>query len=821
MEPPPRATYRVQLHAGFGFDHAAGIAEYLSDLGVSHLYASPYLQAAPGSTHGYDIVDHGRVNAELGGPSAHARMCEALAHSGLSQVLDIVPNHMAVGVADNLWWWDVLEHGAQSRFARYFDVDWDAAGDDRILLPILGERYFDALEAGLIRVVLDGDRVTVRYRDHVLPAAPRSIAALGSAGHVDEAVLERINGNLEALDAFLEHQSWRLAYWKTAATDLRYRRFFDVSALAGLRVEDPEVFARTHALLLGFLRDRMASGLRIDHPDGLRDPEQYLARLRAAAPGAWIVVEKILGEGESLPPSWPVDGTTGYEALRLLDQVQVDAEAEASMTQLAARFAGGPQDWAEMARQAKLQILNEVLAAECARAAELAHQILVSRMPLRDCTRLETRTALTELLASYDVYRSYVRPGSAPSAHDCATVRAALARAAARQPEVAPRVWSALEDVLLLRDGDPLSGELALRVQQLTGPVAAKGIEDTLFYRHVRLLALNEVGGTPERFGIPVDALHRAFEALPHARSMLTTSTHDTKRGEDTRARLIALTQMPTAWAAAVERWSQRSRTHRSEAVDGVTEYFFYQTLVGAHPLDVERAWTYMQKAIREAKQHTSWTRSDSAYEAAIERFVRGVCGDRALMDEVARFVAELAPLGFVVSLSRTLLKLAAPGVPDLYQGSELWDFSLVDPDNRRPVDYARRRTLLRRIQGLTPEAALEHMTEGLPKLLLVSRTLNLRRKEPELFEGKYRALDVDGPSPGETIAFARGERLAAVVPRLTWRKPIAERRERVRLEEARWRNVLTGDPVVATRTGVPVMELWRRFPVALLAREA
>jgi (1->4)-alpha-D-glucan 1-alpha-D-glucosylmutase len=821
MAQVPRATYRVQLHADFGFDAAAALADYLAELGVSHLYASPYLQAAPGSQHGYDIVDHGKVNGELGGARAHARMCEALAQHGLSQVLDMVPNHMAVGVAENVWWWDVLEHGAQSRFARYFDVDWDADGDDRVLLPILGERYFDALEAGLIRLTLDGEQVRVRYRDHVLPAAPRSIAVLGGGRPIDDALIGRINGSLEALDAFLEHQSWKLAYWKTAATDLRYRRFFDVTALAGLRMEDPEVFERTHALILAFLRDGIADGLRIDHPDGLRDPEQYLARLRETAPGAWIVVEKILAEHEPVPASWPIDGTTGYEVLRLLDQVQVDAEAEAPLTDLAARFAGGPQDWAEMARDAKLQILDEVLAAECERVAELAHRVLVRRMPLRDCTRHEIRGAVRELLASYDVYRTYVRPGTAPSPRDRATIRAALERAAARQPEVGPRVWSALEDVLLLRDGDALCAELALRVQQLTGPVGAKGIEDTLFYRHVRLLALNEVGGAPERFGVPVEALHAAFAALPHARSMLATGTHDTKRGEDMRARLIALTQMPAEWAAAVERWSERSRSHRGEVVDGATEYFFYQTLAGAHPLDAERAWAYMQKAIREAKRHTSWTRPDAAYESGVEAFVRGVCGDRALMSDVARFVAELAPVGFAISLSRTLLKLTAPGVPDFYQGSELWDLSLVDPDNRRPVDYARRRALLRRLGHLPIEAALDELEQGTPKLLLTWRVLNLRRKEPELFEGPYRALEVAGPNPSGTIAFARGDRLLTVVPRLTRREEPARRRDRVQGTAGRWRNVLTGERVLGTASGIAVGELWSRFPVALLVREA
>ncbi len=821
MPPHPRATYRIQLHPEFGFDEAAAIADYLAVLGVSHLYASPYLQAAPGSPHGYDIVDHARVNCELGGPEGHRRLCGALREQGLGQLLDIVPNHMAVGVAENAWWWDVLENGAKSRYAAYFDVDWGIGGDDRILLPILAERYVDALESRLIRLDREGEALVVRYRDHRLPACRGSVATLAAGGAPDARALARINDDIDALDAFLERQNWRLAYWKAAATDLSYRPFFDVTTLAGLRMEDPEVFAKTHTLILSFLREGAADGVRIDHLDGLRDPEQYLLRLRAQASSAWILVEKILAENERLPQSWPVHGTTGYEVLRLLDQVQVDAVAEGSMTELAHAFAGSVQDWSEMAREAKLQILDEVLASERERVVDLAHRTFVRRLPFRDCTRHEMRMAISELLVSFPCYRTYVRPGTPARDEDVATVRDTVERASRRRSELGSRFWSALEDVLLMRSDESEAIELALRIQQLTGPIAAKAIEDTLFYRYARLVALNEVGGSPETFGISVDAFHAGVKAQAQRHGLIATSTHDTKRGEDVRARLIALSQMPEEWSAAVRRWSERSRRQRGEALDGCIEYLFYQTLVGAHPLSLERMWCYMQKAIREAKQHTSWTRPDLAYEGVVESFVRGVYSDPLLMEDVSRFVAELAPVGFSISLSRTLIKLTLPGVPDFYQGSELWDLNLVDPDNRGAVDFVQRRRLLQRVQELSPEAAMEALESGVPKLFLISRALALRKKEPELFEGEYRPLEVVGRTSAATLAFMRSDRLATVAPRLARRHPPGDREDQVRLPPGRWRNVLTGDAVEEARIGPSVRDLWRRFPVALLVRES
>jgi (1->4)-alpha-D-glucan 1-alpha-D-glucosylmutase len=887
MQKPLRATYRVQLTAQFGFDRAEALVDYLNELGISHLYASPYLQAVAGSQHGYDVVDHSKVNAELGGEKGHGKLCEALKQHGLGQVLDIVPNHMAVGSPDNVWWWDVLENGPASYYAAYFDVDWDLTQDNRVLLPILGEHYADSLEAGLVKLERDGSRYLVRYYDHSWPAAPRSLAqvlrdaatvpggsgALLSNGASDarsalaffadalgalpspsvhdheslarrrrdkvvifeylaklllerpelaEAVdreLQALSSNVEALDAFLERQNWRLAHWKNAATDLGYRRFFDVNTLAGLRVEDPRVFASSHQLILRWLSDGTLDGVRVDHPDGLLDPEEYMHRLRAAAPKAWIVVEKILERDEQLPQSWPVAGTTGYDFMRLLDQVFVDRESEAALSELAARFSGGAQDWDAMAYAAKHQVLHDVLASECHRLANHVHRLLVGRLTLRDCSWREVTAAITELLASYPSYRSYVRVGAPLTTVDATLIAGAVATAAQRQPEIEPRIWFALESALTLQLSAGVGTEFALRLQQVTGAVAAKSIEDTLYYRYVRLLALNEVGGSPNVFGMSAHDFHHAleqrFQNQPQA--MLGSSTHDTKRGEDMRARLLVLSELPSEWDAAVARWSSRSERYRAGIVDGTTEYFFYQTLVGAYPLSEERALQYMEKAIREAKLKTSWTRPDAAFEAAVKNFICGVLGDRELMDDVRAFVERIARPGYINSLGRTLIKLTAPGVPDIYQGDELWDFSLVDPDNRRPVDYALRRQLLARLPRLTPEEAMQELEVGTPKFFVTWKTLQLRKQRPALFDGPYQPLALVGPDSERALAYLRGKQLAVAVRRFSSRGEHADKATALRLPSGSWRNVMTGERLTSAQDGVELATLFGRFPVALL----
>ena len=875
---PLRATYRVQLGAGLGFVQAGELADYLAALGISHLYASPVLQAARGSTHGYDVVDHARVSAELGGEQGFERMLAALKTRGLGVVLDIVPNHMAIGTEDNALWWDVLESGPASAYAAFFDVDWDSAADNRVLLPVLGERYVEALEQGLIRLARDGSRFVVRYHDHAFPAAPRSVSsllaaaardagneqlafvadALGELPHAwatdresarrrrrDVTVLfdqlarllqaqpeltaavdrevERLNADCLQLDAWLERQNWRLSYWRAAATELGYRRFFDIQGLCGLRMEDPEVFARTHARVLAWLRSGRIDGLRIDHPDGLRDPEQYLQRLRAAVPDAHIVVEKILQPGEALRASWPVAGTTGYELIRLQDQLQVDPGAAPSLNALHERVVGPSPGWDAQVHEAKLQVLERVLGSERERMVELAWRMARDELALRDCTRAELRAVVSELLASYPVYRSYVRQDAPLADEDHALIAAALARAGGRLPEVFPRILRVLQDALSLRSGHPLAREFALAVQQLTGAVTAKAVEDTMFYRDLRLCALNEVGGSPEQLGISLAEFHAAIQARCDApQAMLASTTHDTKRSEDVRTRLLVLSELAEDWSAAVSRWLERGARHALAPLDLPAQYLFYQTLVGAFPLELERAQAYMQKAVREAKLHTSWTAPDPRYEAALAEFVRGVLGDRELMADIAELVARIARPGYVGSLAKTLVKLTIPGVPDFYQGSELWDLRLVDPDNRGPVDFALRRTLLARCDRLDAEAVMGELERGTPKLWLIARTLQLRAREPERFLGAYLPLEVLGHDGQAVLAFRRGDPdtgLATVVPRWPIRAARLGDDVKVVLPPGRWRDALTGSELSAGEGGVSVRALWARFPVALLVK--
>jgi (1->4)-alpha-D-glucan 1-alpha-D-glucosylmutase len=873
MAQHPRATYRLQLTSDFGFDAAALVVPYLTELGVSHLYSSPVLQAVKGSTHGYDVVDHERVSEDLGGSEGHVRLRAALDRAGLGQILDIVPNHMAIGTRANKLWWDVLENGPASEVASFFDVDWDASKDNRILLPILGEHYFEALEQKLVKVAREGERFLVRYYDHVIPAAPRSIAPLlrdaapgddelafwadsledlpapwatdrestarrsrhksviyanlkrlfterrELAGRVDAALAE-LNENIQALDVWLDRQNWRITYWKNATTELGYRRFFDVNTLAGLRMEERRVFDRSHRLILQWLRDRTLDGLRIDHVDGLRDPEEYLRWLRDAAPDAYLIVEKILNEHECMPRSWPVEGTTGYEFARLIDQLMVDPDGEVPMTEFVARFADQSASFSEMVHEAKLQILRNVLASEREHLVDQTHRMLMHRIELRDCTRRTVHAAMTELLASYPVYRTYLRRDQPAAAHDLEMIHGVIARAAERLPEIEPKLWSVLEQALTLSLDDDLARDVALRVQQVTGAITAKAVEDTVFYRHVRLTALNEVGGTPEQFGITVDEFHRQLVACKRPHSMLASATHDTKRGEDTRARLLVLSEIPTDWERAVMRWSARSERYRDPSIPRTTEYFFYQTVVGAHPLTAERAWQYMQKAIREAKQQTSWIDPNEAFEAAVERFVNGMIGDRELMDDVARFVATIEHAGYLNSLSRTLLKLTAPGVPDIYQGTELWDFSLVDPDNRRPVDFEQRRTLLARLPSLSPEQVLAEMAQGTPKLWLTWKALQLRARRPSAFDSDYRPLPASGRDAASVIAFARDDTLITVVPRLVARGELRDRDARIPVTQGSWQDVLTGQRFTGDEAGLQVGSIWARFPVALLERQ-
>jgi (1->4)-alpha-D-glucan 1-alpha-D-glucosylmutase len=882
--PERAATYRVQLNAGFTFDDAAAITGYLATLGVSHLYCSPILQAAAGSTHGYDVVDPGRLNDELGGAAGYRRLAGELAGARLGQVVDIVPNHMALAGRANAWWWDVLENGPSSVYASYFDIDWDPPERKlaaTVLMPVLGDQYGRVLEAGELVVSRQGGSFAVRYFDHEAPISPRTLGGLltkaaARAGseeleslavafsrlphasrtdraavverHRDKEVLrarlaelcdtdpevaaavdaevEALNHDPDAFDDLLRQQNYRLAYWRTGSEEISYRRFFDIESLAGLREEDEAVFADTHRLVLELVADGTIDGLRVDHVDGLADPEGYLARLRDATAGAYVVVEKILEDDEDLPRSWPVAGTTGYEFLNHVNQLFVDSRHEAAMLASYAGFTGQGQDYAEVMYAAKLQIMREDLAAEVERLTALLADVCERHRRHRDYTRRELRDALREVIAAFPVYRMYVRAGHPVTAADRAHVAIAVGAARQRRPDLDAELAGFIGDLLTGDYPGAAETAFAVRFAQVSAPVMAKGVEDTAFYRYQPLVSLNEVGGDPGRFGRPAADFHRAMaDAARHRpETMLTLSTHDTKHSGDVRARISLLAELPGPWARAVDRWAGRNQGHKQGGwPDRNAEYLLYQTLVGAWPIDPGRAGAFMLKAAKEAKVHTSWIDPNPGYDDSLSAFVTGVLADQGFVADLEGFLAEhrLVELGRVSSLAQTALLLTCPGVPDLYQGTELWDLSLVDPDNRRPVDYQERRRLLDRLAGGGPEEALARAGQGGPKLWLIHRVLGHRRRHPGAYGpgSGYQPLRVHGPWARHAVAFARSGGLAVIVPRLVasldeqWTDTTAG------LPDGNWVDVLTGEKVDGGRASVAA--LLRRFPVAVLGREA
>jgi (1->4)-alpha-D-glucan 1-alpha-D-glucosylmutase len=836
------ATYRVQLHAGFTFDDAAAAVGYLADLGVSHLYCSPYLQAAQGSTHGYDVVDHSRLNRELGGEAGHGRLVRRLAEAGLRQVLDIVPNHMAVGGRANRWWWDVLANGPDSRFAGYFDIDWDPPQPELaglVLVPVLGDHYGRVLEAGELTVAEQDGALCVRYYEQELPLSRHATDELVRRyGEITDRDIDALNRDHDALDTLLRRQNYRLACWRTAAEQLNYRRFFDITSLAGLRVEDPQVFADTHQLILRLAREGTLDGLRIDHIDGLADPEGYLNRLHEQTRGGYVAVEKILGPAEELPASWLVAGTSGYDFLNAVNQLYTDAAGESAMRTCYTEFTGEPADYYEMVHAAKLEVMRDNLAAELTRLTGLLARVCEGHRRVRDATRRQLHGLLTEVIAAFPVYRPYSRPGRPATEADRDHVAAAVALARQRRPDLDAELAAFVAELLTGQHAGGPETEFAVQFAQVSAPVMAKGAEDTAFYRYHVLASLCEVGADPGTFGRPVGDFHRAMAGTAERwpETMLTLSTHDTKRSADVRARLALLAELPGAWAAAVRRWAGQNERHKRDGwPDRNTEYLLYQTLVGAWPLDGERVRRFMAKAVREAKVHTSWTDPDPRYDEAVDAFVTAVLTDQVFVADLERFLAEhrLIERGRISSLAQTALLLTCPGVPDIYQGSELWDLSLVDPDNRRPVDFAARERLLAELAGAGPEQALAAVAQGGPKLWLIHRLLWHRLRHPELYGpgSGYRPLAVSGAAAGHAVAFTRTTDqpgtpgLAVLVPRLLARLAGGPWGQgswadtTVTLPDGEWADILTGERV----TGGPARleTLLRRFPVAVLGSQA
>ncbi len=885
MPRTPLSTYRLQLHKGFTFDDAAASALYLQELGVTHVYCSPYLQAAPGSMHGYDVVDHQRVNDELGGRAAHGRLCRTLGELGLGQVLDIVPNHMSLG-AENRYWWDVLENGTASRYASFFDIDWQPQEErlrDKVLVPVLGDQYGRVLQSGGITVARSGTAFVVEAASQSLPVAPRSLPTIlmraaeyaksdllsflgisfrrlpepaswdrnkimarhrdkmvllgllarlcseeeGVCEAIDRSVAE-LNANHDALDDFLDQQNYRLAYWKTADQQLGYRRFFDVNTLIGLRVEREHVFEETHALILDWLDRGVLDGVRIDHPDGLRDPLEYFERLRRKAPGAYIVGEKILEPGEFLPETWPIEGTSGYDFLNVVNGLLVEPRGLVELSRIYGEFTGEPTDFHLIAHDKKIAVTQEALGSDVNRLTSLFVEICEDNRNERDYTRAEIRRALRELAACFKVYRTYVVPDrNEITEDDRDQIAKATACAKSKRTDIDEGLFDFLGKVLTMETPGKRETEFLMRFQQFTSPVMAKGVEDTAFYCFNRLTSLCEVGGDPGRNGVSIAEFHdyQATMQRTHPLTMTTLSTHDTKRSEDVRARLAVLSEMPEEFAATVSRWSAMNEPLRANGFpDRNTEWFYYQTLIGAWPLPLDRAKAYMQKATREAKQQTTWTANNKDFEDAMNGFIEATLASTEFTAEVDRFVAKILDAGRVNSLAQTLLKYTAPGVPDLYQGSELWDLSLVDPDNRRPVDYECRRNLLKELDPLqcsrSAAVAMERMEEGVPKLWTIHRALMLRKRKPAWFgaEAGYTPLEVTGGAAEHAIAYLRGRSVVTVVPRFPFSLAGAWRGTSVQIPAGRWTNEFTGEMIEGG--AVPVATLLANFPIALLTHE-
>ncbi len=987
----PRATYRLQLHRGFPFSAAAAVAPYLAELGVSDAYASPILQARPGSMHGYDVVDHHHINPELGGEAGFEEFAAALRAHGLGLIIDTVPNHMGVYDPANGWWMDVLENGPSSAVATHFDIDWQPVKPElagKVLLPILQDQYGSVLEKGKFRLVFeDGafflyagqvklplapgtyDRVLGHRKDelakqigetnehvlellsiltqiHNLPSRgetdpvriaernrekeviKRRVAALANACPEFRAALDATladyNGrpddpsSFELMDRLIEAQAYRPAFWRVAGEEINYRRFFDINDLAAIRVELPAVFRAVHEVAFRLLAEGKATGLRIDHPDGLRDPvgyfrqlqEEFVARQAAAVPAGaaaadgdgatpkltdwftaasverenalppwplYVVAEKILAEGEPLPPDWAVAGTVGYDFMSAVNDLFVSRRSRRAFDRIYGQFTGRELDYRQLIIATKRVVMQVSMASEINSLAHQLERLANKNRRYRDFTLNSLVRAIREVIACLPVYRTYLTGPGAVLARDEQYVEEAVAEAKRHNVRVAGQIFDFLCDTLLYRnlagfrpEDQPGVVAFVRRFQQVTGPVMAKGVEDTAFYVYNRLVSLNEVGGNPDSFGAGLSAFHRQnaerLQRWPHA--MLATSTHDNKRSEDVRARINVLSEVPEEWRAALVRWNRLNTSRKSIvkgelAPDRNDEYLFYQALLGAWPFEPspeelavfrERMVQYMLKAIKEAEVHTSWINPDADYEAATRDFVTQVLTDDPddpFRQDFALLQRRVAFYGQVNGLSQVLLKLTSPGVPDIYQGQEVWDFSLVDPDNRRPVDYDRRRALLadlrRRLDDPGTDRAalcrelLEHSPDGRVKLFVTHRTLAYRREHPQLFDqGGYRALRSIGRRRRHVCAFVRSreeEALVVVVPRLavrltngaevwplgrpvwrdTWlvlpRQPVGRR----------FRDVFTGAELAVEEgdgiAGLPLAEVCRDFPVALLER--
>jgi (1->4)-alpha-D-glucan 1-alpha-D-glucosylmutase len=962
----PLATYRIQFNREFRFEDALRLVPYLHRLGITDLYASPVFAARTGSKHGYDVVDPGRLNPELGSKAEFERLAEALRSRGMGLILDVVPNHVGIGDGSNRWWQDLLRNGRQSAYSRFFDIDWrppNRKNWNKVLLPVLGAAYRESLESGALRLEYRGGSFRIAYADKRFPLALRSwkdilaevlkdlrgrggeeagvqdeleevlesvedlsrpsgdvrAGAEGLAGRHEavaarlaslvgresairrslKGVIDELNGRpgdpkgFDRLDALLEKQAYRLAYWREGPEAINYRRFFNVSDLAAIRVEDPEVFGAAHELVFRLIREGRATGLRIDHPDGLLDPAKYFRDLQAGCPklassrgtgigesssgdgcrSIFVVAEKILAPDEDLHAGWAVQGTTGYDYLNQLNDLFIDPAGWERLQAFYARLRGETVDFDDVVYESKQHVLGALFGFELDRLVRALAAIAGGRTPTSDLSPADLEAALKGVIASFPVYRTYI--GGADEeirGEDRRRIRQAVDRGRERNPEVPARVLDFVASVLLMEAPESVDGsgraerrDFIQRFQQLTAPVMAKGVEDTAHYRAYPLCSINEVGGEPSGVEVGCEAFHgKNADRLAHwPFSLLATSTHDTMRSEDVRARINVLSEITDEWEQAILRWrrlnqGEKTRLGGSEAPDANEEYLFYQTVVGAWPIEgategarrgeyVERIEGYMRKALREAKVHTSWAEPDRGYERAVERFVRSVLDPGEFTEDLGRFHERVAVAGAVNSLAQCLLKIVSPGTPDFYQGTELWDFSLVDPDNRRPVDFGRRARFLDDLntrEARSPASLLDELIsnwrDGRIKQYVIHKSLACRRRHRELFQrGEYLPLSARGSRNAHLCALARRLQqgwVVAAVPRLPAglappeQFPLGERAWRedvLHLPEAaprRWLNVLTGERLHSAPGSqsnlIDLSRIFKRFPVALLEGE-
>ena len=947
----PVATYRLQFDGEFRFEHARTLVGYLHHLGVSDIYASPLLQARRGSSHGYDVTDPSRLNAEIGTEQDLEALTVELRQRGMGLLLDIVPNHMAAS-SENPWWMGVLENGASSTFASFFDIDWHPPRislQNNVLLPILGRPYAESLENKELRLAFEGGSFFIYYYDAKLPVAPKSyrfvlqhrldelehklgadhpatrelagiLAALAAlpdrvglstemAGErrlQREAVKERLwnlyqsspeirefvcenvrifNGRKRErasfllLDRLLADQAYLLSYWLSVNAEINYRRFFTITDLVGVRVEDPLVFEAEHSVVVRLIEAGLVTGLRVDHIDGLRDPLGYLRRLqervspngaRRSHPRFYIIVEKILSNGEKLPREWPVCGTTGYDLLNQLNGIFLDPDGCEKLNHVYKSFVGAKSAYEDLVYEKKKEVMETLLAVEMRSLGHHLGLLAEQDRYARDLPQADLTRALVETTACLPVYRTYVR-SFATSSSGRQYLEPALHSARRRNPGLGPQCFDFLGDVLLLRDKVHVSAEqrearlaFVTRWQQFTGPIMAKGVEDSALYVYNRLVSLNEVGGAPTSNGIPLAAFHDFCRyRQEHCRHTLNaTSTHDTKRAEDVRARINVLSEIPIKWERALHRWARWNRLRKKTAEGRLVpdlneEILLYQTMLGAWPLDPDEApgfrqrlQDYMVKATREAMVHTKWTRPSIRHERALTSFVQSITQESSanrFLNDFQLMCHEIAYYGALNSLSQLLIKITAPGLPDFYQGSELWDLRLVDPDNRGPVDFEKRSRLLAEIEqareqnrGTFVASLLDHWQDGRIKLYVTSEALNFRRAHWELFrEGAYEPLEVSGEKRDHVCAFLRRAKHAwavTTVPRLLTglvpfgRAPIGHKiwtsNHLVLPTEApkNWTNVLTGEKLEvlgAKRNVLSLGDVFATFPVALLASMA